>query len=78
MLLHCSVGWLSQGKVLLTFVVAAVVIDPFPGMGAWRKTMEPQKQGNSSRPGPEIVKRKRESPLPKGKGTEPSVQSTRS
>ena len=33
--------------------------DPFRGMGAWRKTMEPQKPGNSPRPGPEIKKRQR-------------------
>ena len=31
MLLHCSVGWLSRGKVLLTFVV--VVIRPIPRDG---------------------------------------------
>ena len=58
MLLHCSVGWLSRGKVLLTFVVV-VVIDPFREMGAWRKNMEPQKPGNSPRPRPEIAKRER-------------------
>ena len=32
MLLHCSVGWLSRGKVLLTFVVV-VVIRPIPRDG---------------------------------------------
>ena len=31
--------------------------DPFRGMGAWRKTMEPQKPGNSPGSGPEVVKR---------------------
>ena len=33
--------------------------DPFRGTGAWRKTMEPQKPGNSPGPGPEVVKRQR-------------------
>ena len=32
---------------------------PFRGMGAWRKTMEPQKPGNSPGSGPEVVKRQR-------------------
>ena len=32
---------------------------PFRGMGAWRKTMEPQKPCNSPGSGPEIVKRQR-------------------
>ena len=27
--------------------------------GAWRKTMEPQKPGNSPRPGSDVVKRQR-------------------
>ena len=31
--------------------------DPFRGMGPWRKTIEPQKPGNSPGPGPEVVKR---------------------
>ena len=34
--------------------------DPFRGMGAWRKTMEPQKPGNSpGSGGPEVIKRQR-------------------
>ena len=33
--------------------------DPFRGMGTWRKTMEPQKPGNSPGSGPEVVKRQR-------------------
>ena len=33
--------------------------DPFRGMGASRKTMEPQKLSNSPGPGPEVVKRQR-------------------
>ena len=33
--------------------------DPFRGMGAWRKTMEPQKPGNSPGSGPEVVERQR-------------------
>ena len=33
--------------------------DPFRGMGAWRKTMEPHKPGNSPGSGPEVIKRQR-------------------
>ena len=33
--------------------------DPFRGMGAWRKTMESQKPGNSPGSGPEVVQRRR-------------------
>ena len=33
--------------------------DAFRGMGAWRRTMEPQKPGNSAGPGPEVVKTQR-------------------
>ena len=33
--------------------------NPFQGMEAWRKIMEPQKPGNSTRPGSEVVKRQR-------------------
>ena len=33
--------------------------DPFRGMGACQKTMEPQKLGNSPGPEPEIVERQR-------------------
>ena len=33
--------------------------DPFQGMGAWRKTIEPQKPGNSPGSGPEVVNRQR-------------------
>ena len=33
--------------------------DPFRGMEAWRKTMEPQKPGNSPGSGPEVVQRQR-------------------
>ena len=31
--------------------------DPFRGMGAWQKTMEPQKPSNSPGSGPEVVER---------------------
>ena len=33
--------------------------DPFRGMGAWRRTMEPEKPGNSPGPGPGVVERER-------------------
>ena len=43
----------------LLLLLLFLLPDPFRGMGAWRKTMEPQKPGNSPRPGPEVVKRQR-------------------
>ena len=39
--------------------------DPFQGMGAWQKTMEPQKLGNSPGSGTEVEERDRESPKSK-------------
>ena len=33
--------------------------DPFRGMGAWRKTIEPHKPSNSPGSGPEVVERQR-------------------
>ena len=33
--------------------------DPFREMGAWRKTMEPQRPGSYPGPGPEVVERQR-------------------
>ena len=36
-------------------ILMLLLLDPFRGMGAWRKTFEPQKPGNSQGPGPEIV-----------------------
>ena len=41
------------------FVVCCWLPEPFRGMGAWRKTMEPQKPGNSPGSGPEVVQRQR-------------------
>ena len=49
-----QIEWLA---VLLLFLL--LLPDPFRGMGAWRKTMEPQKPGNSPRHGPEVVERQR-------------------
>ena len=42
-------------------VVVGSAMPPFlfRGMGAWRKTMEPQKPGNFPRSGPEVVERQR-------------------
>ena len=34
--------------------------DPFRGMGAWRKTMEPQKPGNSPGSRPDVIETKSE------------------
>ena len=36
-----------------------LLLDPFRGMGAWWKDMEPQKPANSQGPGPKVVKRHR-------------------
>ena len=41
------------GEMLLLLLLP----DPFRGIGAWRKIMEPQKPGNSPGPGPEVVER---------------------
>ena len=41
--------------VVVAKVLLLVLPDPLRGMGAWRKTMEPLKPGNSTGPGSEIV-----------------------
>ena len=41
------------------FMYKLLLPDPFQGVGAWQKTIEPQKLGNSLGPGPEVVKRQR-------------------
>ena len=41
----------------MTCFLLLVLPDPFRGMGARRKTMKPQKPGNSSGPGPQVVNR---------------------
>ena len=38
--------------------VVVVVVDVVVEMGAWWKTIEPQKPGNSPEPGPETVERR--------------------
>ena len=49
-----------EKKDCFVFVVVVVVVTgPFRGMGAWRKTMEPQRPGNSPGSGPEVVERQR-------------------
>ena len=45
--------------VLILSCCCCCLPDLFRGMGAWRKTMEPQKPGNSPGSGPEVVKRQR-------------------
>ena len=47
---------------LRTLPNAIVVVTRPLAMGAWLKTMEPQKPRNSSGSGPELVERARESP----------------
>ena len=44
---------------LLVVVVVVGYPTPSEGLGAWRKTMEPQKPGNSQGSGPEVVERQR-------------------
>ena len=41
---------------LLLLLLLLLLPDPFRGMGAWQKTMEPQKPGNFPGPGPEVDK----------------------
>ena len=48
----------KEGHLLLLFLLPNV----FRGMGARRKTMKPQKQGNSPRPEPQVVERQRVAP----------------
>ena len=43
----------------ITFCCCCCLPDPFRGMRAWRKTMEPQKPGNSPGSGPEVIERQR-------------------
>ena len=43
------------------FLLLLLFNQPFRGMGAWRKTMEPQKPGNSPGSGPEVVERRESS-----------------
>ena len=61
-----SLGTFVVKSRVQTYVQASVIInkccwlpDPFGGIGAWRKTMEPQKLGNSPGSGPEVVKKQR-------------------
>ena len=51
----------NKTSVCVIFVpgFVAVAPDPFRGIGAKRKAMEPQKPRNSPGPGPEIVERQR-------------------
>ena len=39
-----------------SLVLLLLLPDPFQGMGAWWKTMEPQKPSDSLRPGPMVAK----------------------
>ena len=48
----------SANIMLAVFVKILLLLllpNPFRGMGAWRKTTEPQKPGNSPGPAPEVV-----------------------
>ena len=44
---------------ILTINLLLLLTDSFRALGAWRKTMEPQKPGNSPGLGPEVVERRR-------------------
>ena len=45
--------------VISSLLLLLLLPDPFRGMGAWRKTIEPQKLGNSPGSGPEVVVRQK-------------------
>ena len=49
----------NVGSNIRNFCCCCWLPDPFRGMGAWRKTMEPQKPGNTTGSGPEVIKRQR-------------------
>ena len=52
--------WLLVGLTVFFLIVRVVVVTQlFPRNGGMRKTMEPQKPGNSSGPVPEVVERQR-------------------
>ena len=46
-------------ETLLDDQLLLLLPNPFHGMGAGRKTVEPQKPSNSLGPGPEVVERQR-------------------
>ena len=48
-----------KADALTTWPCCCCLPDPFRGMGAWRKTMEPQNPGNSPGSGPEVAERQR-------------------
>ena len=48
-------GWYANFTIRCNLPLLSLS-DLFRGMGAWRKTMVPQKPGNSPRPEPEVVK----------------------
>ena len=43
----------------IVLLLLLLLPNPFRGTRAWRKTMEPQKPGNSPGPGPEVVEKQR-------------------
>ena len=63
-LLIVGLEWLRVTIRNRTIIVKILFFSPHPfrGMGAWRKTINSQKPGNSPAPGTEVVKRDRESP----------------
>ena len=58
---------LEQQSYLPSMLLLLLLPDPFRGMGAWPKTMQPQMPGNSTGHGPEVVKRQR---VPKERATQ--------
>ena len=57
-LMHSKICQLQRARKVASSMLL-LLPHPLRGMGAWRKTMEPQKQGNFPGPGPEIVERQR-------------------
>ena len=60
---RCEIPTSHEWKPLVAaksmLLLLLLLSDPFRGMGAWQKTMGPQKPGQLSGPGPEVVGRPR-------------------
>ena len=56
----CTPARADKTLVLYSADITLLLLpDPFLGMGAWRRITKPQKPGNPTSPGPEVVNRKR-------------------
>ena len=50
---------LRNGASAVSVLLLSLLPDPFRGMEAWRKIMEPQKPGSSPEPEPEVEQRQK-------------------